>query len=353
MLVGGSATGAPQLFYLPIVLAAVRFGYRVALLTAVACGLLAGPLLPADVATNAAQILTGWTVRLGMFVGMALVLALLTSLARAGTLQAAHDADVAAQLRQAIRAGELEVHYQPQVELASGEPVGVEALVRWRRRLNGLVPPDQFVPSAERSGAIIDIDEYVLREAVHQLGRWSACGLSQLTMAVNVSARWFHDHRLLDLVRDVVTASGLEPARLHLEITETAVIENPEGAARQIAAIRDLGVMVALDDFGTGQSALGYLHRFPVDVVKIDRQFISTVVQDVKVSRLVAGLIRLFDAMGISVVCEGIENVEQNLHLRALGANIGQGFLFAKPAAADETWSYLSRTLGHTQVPPA
>jgi EAL domain-containing protein (putative c-di-GMP-specific phosphodiesterase class I) len=353
VLAGGSSTGAPQLFYIPIVLAAVRFGYRFAMLTALACGLLAGPLLPADVATQTPQSLSVWLLRLLIFVSMAVLLAWLTSHTRPGMLRTGRDAQVAAQLRAALRTGQLEVHYQPQVALNSGEPVGVEALVRWRHPRKGLVPPDQFVPSAERTGVIADIDEYVLREAVQQLADWSARGLGELSVAVNVSARRFHDRDLLDVVRDVVSSSALDPARIHLEITETAIIDDPGGAARLIGAIRDLGVKVAIDDFGTGQSSLSYLHQFTVDIVKIDRRFVSTVVHDPKVSRLVAGLIRLFESIGVGVVCEGVEDAEQLVHMEALGGQIGQGYFFAKPAPAEETWRYLSRQSHATNRQPA
>ena len=353
VLVGGSTTGTAQLFYIPIVLAAVRFGYRFATLTALACGLLAGPLLPADVATQTPQSLPVWLLRLLIFVFMAVLLAWLTSHTRPGMMRTGRDAQVAAQLRAALRTGQLEVHYQPQVALNSGEPVGVEALVRWRHPRKGLVPPDQFVPSAERTGVIADIDEHVLREAAQQLADWSARGLGDLSVAVNVSARRFHDTDLLDVIRDVVTSSALDPARIHLEITETAVIDDPDGAARVIAAIRELGVKVAIDDFGTGQSSLSYLHQFTVDVVKIDRQFVSMAVHDPKVSRLVAGLIRLFEAIDVSVVCEGIEDAEQFVHMSALGGQIGQGYFFAKPASAEETWRYLRRVQPHaTNRPP-
>jgi EAL domain-containing protein (putative c-di-GMP-specific phosphodiesterase class I) len=343
ILAGGSTTGTPQLFYIPIVLAAVRFGYRFATLTALACGLLAGPLLPADVTTQAPQSPSVWVLRLLMYVLMAVLLAWLTSHTRPGMLRTGRDAQIAAHLRTALRTGQLEVHYQPQVALDSGDPVGVEALVRWRHPRKGLVPPDQFIPSAERTGVIADIDEYVLREAVQQLADWSARGLGDLSVAVNVSARRFHDRNLLGVIRDVVTSCTLDPARIHLEITETAVIEDPDGAARLITAIRALGVKVAIDDFGTGQSSLSYLHQFTVDIVKIDRQFVSTVVDDPKVSRLVAGLIRLFESIGVSVVCEGIEDTEQLVHMQALGGQTGQGYFFAKPAPADETWTYLTR----------
>lgn len=342
LLAGGSHTGAAQLFYIPIVVTAVRFGYQLATVAAVACGLLAGPLLPADVASHTPETFSGSCARLLVFVAIALLLAWLAAYARPGMLATAYDADLAIQLRAALRTGQLEVYYQPLVTLSTGEPVGVEALVRWRHPRKGLIPPDEFIPAAERTGVIADIDEFVLREAARQLAEWSARGLKDLSVAFNVSACALHERGLVEVLQEVIATSSLDPGRVHLELTETAIVEDVEGAARIIAAVRDLGMKVAIDDFGTGQCSLGYLHQFTVDIVKIDRIFVSTVVHDAKVRPLLAGVIRLFESIGVAVVCEGIENLEQFNVLRSLRGQTGQGYFFAKPAPAEQAWRYLT-----------
>jgi len=304
--------------------------------TAVAAGVLAGPLLPADVATDTAQPASAWLTRLAVFVGVGLLLAWLTGHTRPTVLRAGHDAEVAAQIRAALRNRQIVAFYQPQVDLRTGEVVGFEALARWVHPKRGVIAPDAFVPVAERTGLIGQIDQVVLAAATRQLARWSEQGLGPLTMAVNISAQRFHDD---DLAADVARAlgeSGARPDRVHLEITETAIIPDLGRAVDQIAALRELGVKIAIDDFGAGQSSLTYLHRFTVDIIKIDRGFVENVAGDPKVSRLVEGLLRLFDSLGVAVVAEGISAPEQHRHMRSLGCRVGQGFQFATPAPVEE-----------------
>lgn len=333
---GGSRTVVPHLFYIPIMLATVRFGWTAAILTAGAAGILSGPLLPSDVLSGAAQAPSAWLTRLSVFVLVGLLLAWLTGHTRPTLLRAGRDAEAAARIRAALRKGQITAFYQPQVDLGTGEILGLEALARWEHPKRGLVPPDEFVPVAERTGLIGEIDRAVLVQATRQLAEWTERGFGAITMAVNVSAQRFHDPELVRDVADVLHDSGIEPERIHLEITETAIIPDLSQAAEQITALRELGVKIAVDDFGAGQSSLAHLHRFSVDIIKIDRSFVEDVACDERVSRLVAGLVRLFDSVGVAVIAEGISGRAQFEHLREIGCPTGQGFHFARPRPAAE-----------------
>jgi len=341
---GGSQTALPHLFYLPIMTAAVRFGRRGAVLVAVAAGLLSGPLLPADTATGTPQDVASWTVRMAVFVAVGLLLGWITAHTRPGLVDSGRAAKVTVGLRRALRDGDLELHYQPLVDLETKQAVGVEALVRWVHPTKGVIGPAEFVPAAEATGMIDRIDRFVLVEATRQLARWTDAGVGALTMSVNLSAHRFRDP---DLVRDtasVLEATGVEPSRVVLEVTETAIIEDVEQAATQISRLRDLGVRVAIDDFGAGQSSLSYLHQFTIDVIKIDRGFVSNVVDDARVGRLVAGMVRLVDSIGVRVVGEGISAAGQLVHMTSLGCQVGQGFYIAEPAPAAEVQQWLGRS---------
>lgn len=343
-LAGGSRTVFPHLFYLPVMMAAVRFGLPAAVVTATTAGVLAGPLLPAEVVTGTAQDPSAWVTRLLIFVSVGMLLAWITTHTRPGLLSTGHDAKVALSLRRALRRGELEVYYQPQVDLESHRVVGLEALARWVHPSKGVITPGEFVPAAEATGIIDAIDRFVLQEATAQLAAWSDQGFGDLTIAVNLSAHRFKDPQLVADTAVALRASGLDPSRLHLEVTETAIISDVEQAARQITALRELGVRIAIDDFGAGQSSLSYLHRFAVDFMKIDRGFTANVVEDARVGRLVAGMIRLFESVGVTVVGEGIANAEQYVHMTSLRCQIGQGYYIAMPAPALETLQWLERS---------
>lgn len=343
-LAGGSRTVLPHLFYVPIIIAAVRFGRLAAVATAVVAGLLSGPLLPVDVATGTPQEASAWMLRMAMFVTVGLVLGWITGHNRPGLLGIGLDAKVAVALRHALRSGQLEVHYQPQVDLETRRVTGLEALVRWRHPTRGLVTPAEFIGAAEATGLVNAIDRFVLGEATRQLAAWSAAGFDDLTVSVNLSARRFADPDLVADTAEALEDSGLDAARLHLEVTETVIIEDVEQAARQITGLRELGVKIAIDDFGAGHSSLSHLHRFPVDVMKIDRGFIAHVVDDARVGRLVAGMVRLFESMGVTVVGEGIASAEQYVHMASLRCQIGQGFYIALPAPADEIEQWLHRS---------
>ena len=338
---GGSRTAFPHLFYIPILMAAVRLGLLGALPAAVTAGILAGPLLPADVQSGTAQEGHAWATRLVMFAVVGSVLAWITQQNRGGMLTAGQHAKTAMTLRRALRNNQMQVHYQPLLDLRTGEAVGVEALVRWVCPARGMVTPAEFIPAAEATGLINAVDRFVLGEATAQLGAWRRAGFTDLSMAVNVSASRLQDPGLVAETAAALAEADVDPCRLHLEITETAIIEDVAQASRQIERLRALGVKIALDDFGAGQSSMSYLNQFDIDIVKIDRAFVEHVADDPRVARLVAGMIRLFDSLGVTVVGEGLSTAEQYVHMAELNCEIGQGFYISRPADAAEMTAWL------------
>ena len=249
-----------------------------------------------------------------------------------------------ADLRRALDAHEFEPHYQPIVDLASGDIVAVEALVRWRHPQRGLVPPAEFVPLAEETGAIIAIGDAVLRRALADLAMWrrELGNRAPATVSVNLSARQVQYRNLLTDVRSALQDVGLPPSVLTMEITETVLLEDTDAVARTLAALKSLGVRIALDDFGTGYSSLSYLNRFPVDVVKIDKSFIDSLGGEGAPSPLVDAIVNLGAVLGLGVTAEGIEDAQQLARLRSMGCGQGQGFYFAKPMTADDLSEFLT-----------
>ena len=238
-------------------------------------------------------------------------------------------------LREALETGQLQVHYQPKQDLRTGETTGVEALVRWRHPTQGLVAPDTFIPVAEQTGLIRPLTAHVLATALEQAARWAAAG-SALHVAVNVSARSLHDGSLVDEVLHQLEETGTPPEALELELTESAVMANPEAAMAVAARLREVGVRVALDDFGTGYSSLAYLRDLPVDVLKIDRSFLQDVTTSRRNASIVRSVVDLGHNLGLRVVAEGVETTEALEFLRGLGCDLGQGFLFGRPVPAEE-----------------
>nr|WP_179756742.1 EAL domain-containing protein [Kineococcus aurantiacus] len=234
-------------------------------------------------------------------------------------------------LRRALLEGELVLHYQPVLDLVTGRTASVEALVRWDRPGHGLVPPDAFIPAAERSDLICDLGRWALAAALEQLTQWDEGEeFAGLGMAVNISGRHLASRHLLDDVTDALSASGVEPGRLTLEITETVLVDEPS-ALDQLRALRELGVRIAIDDFGTGYTSIGQLPRLPVDVLKIDRSFVASPgAGHADLVRLVISAAHSFD---LGVVAEGIEENDQLHRLVADSCDSGQGFLFARPSA--------------------
>jgi EAL domain-containing protein (putative c-di-GMP-specific phosphodiesterase class I) len=242
--------------------------------------------------------------------------------------------------------GELAVHYQPEIDLATGAIVGVEALARWTSPTRGPVAPGRFIPVAEASGLIAPLGEFVLREACLQTARWMRDGLvpGAFVTWVNVSARQLALGGVPASVERALRYAGLPPERLGLEVTETAIV--PGGAADrarvELQQLHDLGVRIAIDDFGTGFSSLAQLRHFPLDMIKVDRSFIQGVEHDSKDAAITANVVALAHALGLVAVAEGIEADGQLEAVRAIGCDVAQGFLFARPAPAREVTQALA-----------
>lgn len=236
-------------------------------------------------------------------------------------------------IREAIAHREFEVHYQPILALSTQQIVGFEALVRWRRPGQGLVSPGVFIPVAEETGLIVPIDWWIMDEACLQMRFWQQQFPSAppLTISINISSKHFAQPSLVDQVRQVLEKTGLPPQSLKLEITETALIENPELANAILTKLKQLGVMLCIDDFGTGYSSLSYLHRFPLDILKIDRSFINSIQENKEKLKIVKVIITLARTLDMPIVAEGIETEQQAEILRKLGCEYAQGFLFHKP----------------------
>jgi diguanylate cyclase (GGDEF)-like protein len=245
--------------------------------------------------------------------------------------------EVETELRLAIENEQLRVHYQPIHSLSDGRLIEVEALVRWERPGHGLVFPTSFIPIAEETGLIVPIGRWVLEEACRQAVIWNRDFALEtpLVMSVNLSARQFQDPGLLGDVERVLLDTGLEPSWLKLEITESAVVRDVEATVRKLDALKALGVQLAIDDFGTGYSWLGYLKRFPVDTLKIDRSFVEGIDRNAQDAAIVQSVVALARTLHLDVIGEGIESQAQAAHLRALGCDRGQGYLFARPEPAD------------------
>jgi len=240
------------------------------------------------------------------------------------------------QLRQALKRGELEVYYQPQIDLFEGAVSGAEALVRWRHPEIGLVSPARFIPLAEESGIICQIGEFVLREACRQARMWLDQGLPLKRIAVNVSGQQLLDADLAELVSKALVETGLDPHYLEVEITETVVMQQTEKTLSTLQALRALGVNLAVDDFGTGYSSLGYLKQLPVHRLKIDRSFVMDVPHDHNDEAIIRAVAAMTRSLHLELVAEGVETAAQHAFLAAEGCQMGQGYLFGKPVPPSE-----------------
>ncbi|OHB28984.1 MAG: hypothetical protein A2X84_09375 [Desulfuromonadaceae bacterium GWC2_58_13] len=236
-------------------------------------------------------------------------------------------------LRQAIQRDELFLHYQPQVNLATGRISGVEALLRWHHPRLGLVPPNRFIRIAEETGQIATIGEWVLRTACRQSRDWQRQGLPALQMAVNISGHQLLQPRFADLVKNIMEETNLDPALLELELTESTIMKNPEDI-RILRELKDRGVKLAIDDFGTGYSSLAYLKRFPLNRLKIDRSFISQLTTDPEDEAIVEAILAMARRLGLSVLAEGVETTEQLAFLTQRECDHVQGFYLGKPMSA-------------------
>jgi len=245
-------------------------------------------------------------------------------------------ASLAFELHRALERDEFALAYQPKVDLGSGRICGAEALLRWRHPQRGLVPPSEFIPALEQSGLIVPVGEWAIRRACSDLRSWTAHGLAPLPVAVNLSALQFRQHDLDARIGALVAASGVDPALIEIEITESQLMEDPEHAIRMMRSLQKTGIGIAIDDFGTGYSSLSYLTRFPVKAVKIDRSFVADVFSDRADAAIVRTIIDMAHILGFTVVAEGVETDRQAAFLRQFGCEQAQGFLYAKPMPAAE-----------------
>lgn len=244
------------------------------------------------------------------------------------------------EIRHALAQHEFEVYYQPQVEIATGEIIGAEALVRWNHPEKGTISPAEFIPLAEETGLIIQMGEWVLFTACTQTAGWIASGFANFRISVNLSVRQLSDPQLLPRIIEILKVTGLEPGNLELEVTESAVMENVAVAAATLNELKSLGIRIAIDDFGTGYASLGYLKQFPFDCLKIDKCFVSNVASDAHNKAITTAVIQLAHNLDLTVIAEGVETEAELDFLRDKQCDIIQGYLFspAKPAAEFETF---------------
>ncbi|MFZ4584157.1 MAG: putative bifunctional diguanylate cyclase/phosphodiesterase [Acidimicrobiia bacterium] len=242
--------------------------------------------------------------------------------------------EIASALRYALERHELEVHYQPIVNLRDGSWRGVEALLRWNRPNLGMVPPAVFIPVAEETGLIVDIGSWVLETAARQVAQWRADLGVQWALSVNVSPRQMGDPALPVRIEQVLDETGLPPSALWVELTESMLVENNERSKQLLESVHATGAKIVLDDFGTGYSSLSYLHQFPIDRVKVDRSFVMALGDSHDSGAIVRAVLGMAGALGLDVVAEGIETLEQHRRLLEMGCEAGQGFLFSRPMGA-------------------
>lgn len=245
-------------------------------------------------------------------------------------------------LRMAVEREEFLLHYQPQVNVATGQVVGVEALVRWRHPTKGLISPVTFIPIAEEAGLIQPLGEWVMRTACRQLRLWSEQGMTEMQMCVNLSARQFHRTYLPRMVASIVVKEDIDPALLELEITESVAMGNPQETVDTMQMLRGIGVKLAIDDFGTGYSSLSYLKQFPINRLKLDRSFVKDIETDPNDAAICAATIALAHNLGLDVVAEGVETEKQHDYLKLLNCDKIQGYYFCRPMPAAEVQAYIA-----------
>jgi diguanylate cyclase (GGDEF)-like protein len=258
-------------------------------------------------------------------------------------------------LREALGTGQLFLEYQPQVDLASGDIVGVEALIRWQHPVLGRVEPSRFVPLAEETGMIVPIGDWVLRTACAQQSEWAAAGLPGVKMAVNLSARQLKDPGLSSRVMEVMAESGIDPRYLELEITEGVLIENLDAHQATMAELRATGIKISIDDFGTGYSSLNYLTELPVDILKMDGSFVRRLTQPSGRGRpyvIAESIIEMAHRLNLQVIAESVETAEQLDDLRRMRCDVAQGYYFNRPLHPDQIAALLARQ-NHTRAEAA
>jgi diguanylate cyclase (GGDEF)-like protein/PAS domain S-box-containing protein len=245
-------------------------------------------------------------------------------------------------LRRALERREMLLHYQPRVDLTTGQITGMEALVRWEHPDLGLVPPAEFIPLAEETEVIIPLGEWVLRTACLQTKIWTENGFRHMPVAVNLSPRQFRHQDLVEVVERVLKATNLEPRFLELELTESVLLENIETTIGTLHQFQKMGIQIAIDDFGTGYSSLSYLKRFPINCLKIDRSFVADIPADPDNAAIVKAIITLAGSLNLKVIAEGVETMKQLEFLRSTGCHEMQGYLFSKPVPVEQATQLLS-----------
>jgi len=254
---------------------------------------------------------------------------------------AAERLNIERMLRHAIARNELSIDFQPQFDAASRQPTGVEALARWYHPTDGMISPARFIPVAEETGLIVDIGEWVLTAACREMAHWIHAGLKPLRVAVNVSALQLRRRDFCETVANALATSGLAPELLELEITESAVMENPQEAIKVLERLGRMGVTLAIDDFGTGYSSLAYLKLFPIDHLKIDRSFVADIEHDLNDRAIAFGTIALAHSLGLKVIAEGVETEDQLDLLRGNRCDEVQGYLLSKPMNSGTAFAFL------------
>jgi diguanylate cyclase (GGDEF)-like protein len=239
-------------------------------------------------------------------------------------------------LRHALERGEFLLHYQPKVEVATGLIIGIEALLRWKHPLRGLISPMDFIPLAEETGLIVPIGEWVLATACARTKAWQDKTRTNLGVAVNLSARQFADPMLLPRLTQIIHASGLDPSGLELEITESVVMSHGESAVAALEKLKSAGVQIAMDDFGTGYSSLAYLKRFPIDTLKVDRSFIRDIPSDSGDMKITRAIIAMAHSLKLKVVAEGVETADQLQFLKAQRCDAVQGYFLFRPVPEEQ-----------------
>ena len=257
------------------------------------------------------------------------------------------------ELRNAINHNEIDVFYQPIVHLGNKKLDGFEALARWQHPNQGLIPPSDFIPLAEESGLIIDLDIAMCLKACIQISQWNRKYKTPISISINLSSKHFSRSDLVSRIENVLQVSGIEPSLLKLEITESALMENVIAAQKILSDLKKLGVFLAMDDFGTGYSSLSYLHRFPLDVLKVDRCFIDEVDLKNENRAIVSTIVTLANALGMTSVAEGIETQDQLAVITELGCNLGQGYLFAKPMNLQDADKYIGDNINEIHKLPS
>jgi diguanylate cyclase (GGDEF)-like protein len=247
-------------------------------------------------------------------------------------------------LREALTQGQLHLVYQPQVDYRDHRIVGVEALLRWNHPVHGLVPPDTFIPLAEQNGSIIPIGEWILDQTCRQLREWHDQGFTDLRMAINLSTVQLHHAELPRVVNNLMQVYRLPPRSLELEVTETGLMEDITTAAQHLLSLRRSGALIAIDDFGTGYSSLSYLKSLPLDKIKIDKSFVQDLLDDEDDATIVRAIIQLGKSLGMQVIAEGVETLEQEAYIIAQGCHEGQGYLYSKPLPARELTLFLKQS---------